>query len=206
MNASPSLGTIGATATGSGLANTQSSYGGAFGLGSLGTSLGNTAAPSTSTAAPESGKTTAAPESTVSNLVGGFLSGLTSNVNSVTNAVSSIFGGGNTKGSPAGDASGGFGGGIGPDPSTPDQFGGNDSGGGSSGTTSVVPVTTPSAPAESPIKYDVSKFIGDVGKTTYNTPASVYTSYPSGQGIGSIAAPQYTGSFYNPSFGKVPYQ
>jgi hypothetical protein len=126
-------------------------------------------------------------------------------------AVSSMLGKENTTDSPANNTTNSRSStNVGPGPSDPNlSGGGNDGGGssgGSSGTTPVIPVTTSTSSVESPIKYDISKFLGDVGKTTYTTPASVYTSYPVQQGIGSIAAPQYTGGFYNPSFGKVPYQ
>lgn len=94
----------------------------------------------------------------------------------------------------------------GPGPSVGDMtFGGNYSGD-STTYNPVTPATSTSGTTATPINYDVSKFLGALGKSSYTTPASVYTSYPVQQGIGSIAAPQYTGSFYNPSFGKVPYQ
>lgn len=94
----------------------------------------------------------------------------------------------------------------GPGPSVGDMtFGGNYSGD-STTHNPVTPATSTSGTTATPINYDVSKFLGALGKSSYTTPASVYTSYPVQQGIGSIAAPQYTGSFYNPSFGKVPYQ
>jgi hypothetical protein len=93
----------------------------------------------------------------------------------------------------------------GPDP------GMDNTGGSGSGDKTHNPVAAAAEAAVTPdtsVKYDVSKFLGSVGKTTYTTPASVYTSYPIQQGIGAINpnAPKYTGSFYDPSFGKVLYQ
>jgi hypothetical protein len=94
----------------------------------------------------------------------------------------------------------------GPGPSIGDETFGDGSSGGNATYNPVSPATSSSSTSTAPVRYDVSKFLGELGESSYTTPASVYSSYPVQQGIGSIAAPQYTGSFYNPSFGKVPYQ
>jgi hypothetical protein len=93
-------------------------------------------------------------------------------------------------------------------PDSPDPGMGNTGGNGSGDTTQNPVAAAAAVTPDTSVKYDVSKFLGNLGKTTYTTPASVYTSYPIQQGIGAINpnAPKYTGSFYDPSFGKVLYQ
>jgi len=78
--------------------------------------------------------------------------------------------------------------------------GGSDNIGGSDLPTPVTPVKT----TQSPVKYDVSKFLSNLGKPTYTPTPSVYTSHP------RVTVPQYTqlgiGQFYKPYFPLVPYQ
>ena len=95
----------------------------------------------------------------------------------------------------------------GPGPSVSDTGPMGSSSGETSTTNPVSPSTTSSTTSgtTAPVSYDVSNFLSNLGKSSYTAPASVYSAYPVQQGIGSIAAPQYTGSFYNPNFGKVPY-
>jgi len=78
-------------------------------------------------------------------------------------------------------------------------------------TTTADVVTTPVTPVittPSPVKYDVSKFLSNLGEPTYTPTPSVYTSYP------RVTVPQYSqpvtqfgiGQFYKPYFPLVPYQ
>ena len=118
------------------------------------------------------------------------------------------------------NALGMIGGPVSEGPSTGDMGnsggGGNDGGSDSSANT-VVPITTadvvttpvtPVATAPSPVKYDVSKFLSNLGKPTYTPTPSVYTSYP------RVTVPQYSqpvtqlgiGQFYKPYFPLLPYQ
>ena len=139
----------------------------------------------------------------VANSISGLLGGPT-----IGGAVSSAFGTGSGYGNtsksssdteaPSSNPSG-------PGASVGDMSGGT-SGGGAESSNLVNPSTT--ASSSSPTKtvsYDVSKFLGSLGKPEAVSAPSVYSAYPVQQGIGSIAAPNYTGSFYNPTFGQVPY-
>ena len=252
MSTSPAPGTIGGTATSTGLAGTQSI--GAMGLGTVGSTIGNTAAPSgvspsTSTSpstssTPSSSSPTANssttkgpgydvtgisvldnaitaalnnPVSAATNLGVGLIGGPVGIANSISGllggptiggAVSSAIGTGsgygNTSTSKSGDSS--TSNPSGPGPSTGDMTSGASGGDTTYSTPTASSGTPTSENTTTPVTYDVSKFLGSLGKTTNPVSPSVYTSFPVQQGIGSIPNPQYSGNFYDTTFGKVPYQ
>ena len=101
-------------------------------------------------------------------------------------------------------------------PSLGDTSGPGSDGGGRDDT--VVPITTadvltpvtvtPTTTTISPVKYDVSNFLGNLGKPTYTPTPSVYSSYPISvtPQYGAPVAQQGIGQFYKPYFPLVPYQ
>jgi len=104
------------------------------------------------------------------------------------------------------------------DPSGGDPGGGGNGGGSDSPANTVVPITTadvltpvtvtPTTTTISPVKYDVSNFLGNLGKPTYTPTPSVYSSYPISvtPQYGAPVAQQGIGQFYKPYFPLVPYQ
>ena len=130
-----------------------------------------------------------------------------------------------TGGSTAGDTSGG----VSEGPSTGDMGdaggGGNGGGGGTdpvvttptvttdpvitTPTVTTDPViTTPTTKTVSPVKMDVSKFLGNLGKPTYVAPTTVYTPYtrPNVPQYKPPVFQQGIGQFYKPYFPLLPYQ